>query len=641
MSKVWIAIITSALAVAVLAALIYSSKSVDVNDYNNHYQTVSLIDQSVANYESLLDQLSAARRDGRPTGTGVSLMRGRLTANKEAIVSSTVSQDSSKGYFETQLKKVIELSNTVETQQNSVGSALKLIRDNGPNEVQKLSAAGFETESRAVYKLLLKTLTYGTPGSTSNVGEIDSMLQGLKNNSDLLSSSMVSMIDAIERVRNGRDSVEASWDELAAVPFGSTAIGLRNAINREHGERALKVQNSQTLLNIFSVLLFGGLGLLGFRLHNSYSELNDVNDQLKDANSGLEARVEERTQDLEKAFSELKESQVQLVQAEKMSSLGQLVAGISHEINTPLLYLQSNQTLIKETLSRVSAFVDLSHDKLVPRANPAEDKEVIRKRYVKGLQKLKSVLIDEEIKADLEELVDLTNDNIEGLEELTVLAQGLKDFSRLDRAPIDSFNVNEGIERTLIIAKNVLKSRVNVIKNLNDVPSVSCSPSQINQIFLNLINNAAQAMEDGGDITITTSSKKGFVSVAIQDTGCGIPEEILTKIRDPFFTTKEVGSGTGLGLSICEEILRSHNGRLDIESEVGVGSTFTILLPYKVSEDSSGLSDSVFDDSETFFNDADVAEANAGVTQHASETEVADSSNKEPQKGAVNLALVS
>jgi len=625
-SKVWIAIITSAFAVVVLAALIHSSKSVDVNDYNNHYQTISLIDQSAANYESLLDQLSAARRDGRPTGTGVALMRSRLNANREAIVSSTVSTDVAKALFENQLKKVVELSNDVETQQNSIGSALKLIRDYGPNEVQKLNAAGYAVESRSVYKLLLKTLTYGTPGSSSNVTEIDAMLEGLKNNSDLLSSSMVSMVDAIERVRWGRDTVETVWSELQAVPFAGTAITLRNTINSEHAQRTLKVQNSQTLLNIFSVLLFGGLGLLGFRLQNSYSEINDVNDELKDVNLSLEARVEKRTKDLEKAFDELKESQVQLVQAEKMSSLGQLVAGISHEINTPLLYLQSNQTLIKETLNRVGKFIQLCHDKLVPRASPAEDKEVIRKRYVKGLQQLKTVLIREEIKVDLEELVDLTNDNIEGLEELTILAQGLKDFSRLDRAPVDSFNVNDGVKRTLVIAKNVLKSKVNVIQHLNEVPSVSCSPSQINQIFLNLINNAAQSMDEGGDITITTSSDNGFVSVAVADNGCGIPDEIMSKIRDPFFTTKEVGTGTGLGLSICEEILRSHNGRLDIESEVGVGSTFTILLPHKVvvkdNDSASGVGDNdMFDTSETFDDQVDFKavgeELKAGVVDFA------------------------
>lgn len=585
MSKVWIAIITSALAVAVLAALIYNSKSVDVDDYNNHYQTLGLIDQSLANYDSLLDQLSAARRDGRPTGTGVSLMRGRLTANKEAIISSSVNTAGNRDLFASQLQTVIDLSNDVESQQNAVGNALKYIRDNGPNEVQKLNSTGYATESRAVYQLLLKTLAYGTPNTSGDAAEIDSMLDGLKNNNDLLGSSMLSMIEAIERVRSGRDRVETVWSELEAIPLPATTRDLRNAINAEHVDRTTNAQNSQTLLSIFSVLLFGGLGLLGFRLQRSYSEINEINDKLIDANTGLEARVEERTKDLEKAFDELKESQVQLVQAEKMSSLGQLVAGISHEINTPLLYLQSNQTLIKETLGRVGNFIRLCHDKLVPRANPTEDKEVIRKRYVTGLQQLKTALIDEEIRADLDELVDLTNDNIEGLEELTILAQGLKDFSRLDRAPIDSFNVNDGIERTLIIAKNVLKSKVNVVKNLGDVPPVSCSPSQINQIFLNLINNAAQAMEDDqqGEITITTSSAKGFVSVSVQDNGCGIPEEIMTKIRDPFFTTKEVGTGTGLGLSICDEILRSHNGRLEIESEVGVGSTFTILLPYKIS----------------------------------------------------------
>ncbi len=216
---------------------------------------------------------------------------------------------------------------------------------------------------------------------------------------------MLSMIDAIERVRSGREGVEAAWAVLTAVPVAATTRNLRNAITSEHGERTHSAQNSQTLLSIFSVLLFGGLGLLGFRLQRSYSEINDVNDQLKDANSGLEARVEERTKDLEKAFDELKESQVQLVQAEKMSSLGQLVAGISHEINTPLLYLQSNQTLIKETLSRVGSFIQLCHDKLVPRASATEDKEVIRKRYVKGLQQLKSVLIGEEIKAAMQQEV--------------------------------------------------------------------------------------------------------------------------------------------------------------------------------------------------------------------------------------------
>jgi signal transduction histidine kinase len=158
----------------------------------------------------------------------------------------------------------------------------------------------------------------------------------------------------------------------------------------------------------------------------------------------------------------------------------------------------------------------------------------------------------------------------------------LKDFSRLDRAPIASFDVNAGLDKTLLIAKNIVKHKAAVNKFYGEIPEIECSPSQINQVFLNIITNAAQAIETQGEIVITTKLHgTDRVAIRISDTGCGIPEENLSKIRDPFFTTKEVGTGTGLGLSIVDEIIRSHFGELEVESVVGKGSTFTVILPIK------------------------------------------------------------
>ena len=281
-------------------------------------------------------------------------------------------------------------------------------------------------------------------------------------------------------------------------------------------------------------------------------------------------------------LADLRESQVQLVQAEKMSSLGQLVAGISHEINTPLLYLANNAELIRERLEPLRDFIAACVSAFSIKSEDFADRAAYQTRFVGALRDVKVLLRDGELDATVEEIQDLTRDSIEGLVELTEMAQSLKDFSRLDRAPIASFDVNAGLEKTLLIAKNILKHRATVSKVYGEIPEIECSPSQINQVFLNIITNAAQAIETQGEITIETKLyDPDHVAIRISDTGCGIPEENMSKIRDPFFTTKEVGTGTGLGLSIVDEIIRSHYGELQIESVVGKGSSFTVILPIK------------------------------------------------------------
>jgi two-component system NtrC family sensor kinase len=343
-----------------------------------------------------------------------------------------------------------------------------------------------------------------------------------------------------------------------------------------------RIEQARLMLAVYAVVLLLAVGFIAWRLHGSYREINNANANLAVLNESLEQRVAARTQELSGTLSDLKESQVQLVQAEKMSSLGQLVAGISHEINTPLLYLANNAELIRERLEPLRDFVLACVNAFSIKSDDFTDRAEYQTKFVSALRDVKMLLRDHELEAAVEEIQDLTRDSIAGLGELTEMAQSLKDFSRLDRAPIASFDVNAGLEKTLLIAKNIVKHKATISKFYGEIPEIACSPSQINQVFLNIITNAAQAIETQGEIVITTKLyDPEHVAIRIADTGCGIPEENLGKIRDPFFTTKEVGTGTGLGLSIVDEIIRSHFGELQVESVVGKGSVFTVILPIK------------------------------------------------------------
>jgi signal transduction histidine kinase len=311
------------------------------------------------------------------------------------------------------------------------------------------------------------------------------------------------------------------------------------------------------------------------RLQRSYLALNRSHEELAVANTSLEARVSERTQDLERAYEELKESQVQLVQAEKMSSLGQLVAGIVHEINTPLLYVLNNATVTSENVEELrECVVDATRLVALVEARGAQSPEVHT-----AVQRLADHIDPAALNETIDEIVGLSQDSTEGLNQISELVQSLKDFSRLDRAAEDRFDVREGIEKTLLITRNLLKYGVTVDQRFGDVPPILCSPSRINQVFINLVTNAVQAMDGKGTLTITTTARDGWVDIEVCDTGCGIPPENLSKIMDPFFTTKPIGKGTGLGLSIVRRIVDEHGGKIMVDSKVGVGTAITISLP--------------------------------------------------------------
>lgn len=249
----------------------------------------------------------------------------------------------------------------------------------------------------------------------------------------------------------------------------------------------------------------------------------------------------------------LKETQAQLVQSEKMASLGSLVAGIAHEINTPIGAVSSMHDTLFRTLEKLKG--------ICKSTLPGDRKQQ---------PSLKSAF----------KIIDDSNRVIRsGTERVINIVRRLKSFARLDEAELKTVDIHEGLEDTLILIHHEIKHNITVKKNYGDVPPISCFPGQLNQIFLNLFINSKHAIKGKGTITITTFTKDNKAHIAIKDDGVGIPKENLKKIFDPGFTTKGRGVGAGLGLSICYQIIQDHRGEIKVESELGKGTTFTIILP--------------------------------------------------------------
>ncbi len=261
--------------------------------------------------------------------------------------------------------------------------------------------------------------------------------------------------------------------------------------------------------------------------------------------------------------TQLDEATKRLVQSEKLASLGELAAGVAHEINNPVGYVSSNLTTLQKYLAVYEKVLD------APEADSAE------------MTALKKKLNYAFIRDDLQNLVKETQ---EGVGRVKAIIQDLKDYARTNAAThYVASDIQVGLKSTLNIARNQLKNRADVRLALGNLPLVECAPSQIDQVFLNLIVNAAQAMPEGkmGLIDIRTDCNERKVWIEVQDNGPGIPPEVMKKIFDPFFTTKDPGTGTGLGLSVSQNIIQQHGGKLEVSSTVGVGTTFKITLPIK------------------------------------------------------------
>ncbi len=299
---------------------------------------------------------------------------------------------------------------------------------------------------------------------------------------------------------------------------------------------------------------------------------------LAEINVHLEKQVAARTQDLQQAMDELKASQVHLVRSEKMATLGQMVAGVAHEVNTPLGYVRSNMELVGDNLIRFEELITHTEQLLQALKAPDASSEQVAQLIDQTLQ------CCEEIKEDevSEDLADLIKDGLYGVDQIAELVVSLRDFSRIDESKIKDIDINDCINTSLVMARNNLKT-LDVTTSLAELPLIQCNPSQINQVLLNLFNNAAQAMapDRKGELHVISSVDEAqqHVVVRVIDNGVGIEESTLTRIFEPFFTTKKAGDGTGLGLAITTQIIEQHSGRIEASSIVGEGTTFTIALP--------------------------------------------------------------
>ncbi len=268
-------------------------------------------------------------------------------------------------------------------------------------------------------------------------------------------------------------------------------------------------------------------------------------------------------------IQELQEARDQLLQNEKMAAIGQLAAGVAHEINNPIGYINSN-------LGTLQRYTD-GLIQLVECYQQLENKlENSQPELIQPCRSLKEEIDIEYIKEDLPALV---RESQEGAERVRKIVQDLKEFSHVDEAEWQCADLHHGLDSTLNIVHNELKYKAEIHKEYGDLPQVECLASQLNQVFMNLLVNAAHAIEKQGTITLRTGCNQNEVWVEISDTGKGIPEKNLKRIFEPFYTTKPVGIGTGLGLSLSYSIIKKHHGRIDVVSEVDKGTHFTIRLP--------------------------------------------------------------
>jgi signal transduction histidine kinase len=290
----------------------------------------------------------------------------------------------------------------------------------------------------------------------------------------------------------------------------------------------------------------------------------------------MQTRVSQGAAKLSEAYTQLKSSQAALVQSEKMASLGQMVAGVAHEINTPLGYVRNNVEMVQDVFAQLRDLLG-QHESLASMlTDEAADEAALSAKLVE----LTAATADLKESQLLEDTQALFGDTLFGVDTIKELVVNLRNFSRLDAAKLDRVNLNDCLEQTLVIANPVLKHKVEIIRRYGQLPPVQCSPSQINQVLLNLMTNAAQAIEhDAGKLLLKTEADANAVHVSIQDNGKGIAPEHLSKIFDPFFTTKPVGQGTGLGLSISHQIVQAHGGTLQVASVVGKGTRFQLSLP--------------------------------------------------------------
>lgn len=318
------------------------------------------------------------------------------------------------------------------------------------------------------------------------------------------------------------------------------------------------------------------------------TEDREKNRRINDLNQKLTVALKEITQKnstLESTLRQLKESQARTLRAEKMASIGQLVAGIAHEINNPTGFVSSNLKTLSDYQGGLLKTIAL-YRRLVARVSQPGDDDKNAESLAALTDQIARIERDEDIDFILEDMPPLISESREGTQRIKKIVNDLKEFSHPGERTKITADINENIEMTLNIVWNEIKYKARVTKDFGELPPVYCYPQRINQVIMNILVNAAHAIEENGLIHIQTRCESDWVRITITDNGCGMSEDSLSKIFDPFFTTKPVGKGTGLGLHLAYNIIMDHGGAIDVQSQVGKGTSFYIDLPVNSKDDS-------------------------------------------------------
>ncbi len=323
-------------------------------------------------------------------------------------------------------------------------------------------------------------------------------------------------------------------------------------------------------------------GVLLDVLLRQYDQLAAHTGELAQANRDLEQRVAERTQGLQETnatlereqarqaelIKQLEDTQTQLVQSEKLAALGQLAAGVAHEINNPVGFVSSNLSSLKGYLATIFGVIDAY-----------AEVEHLLQGDAPALARLAALRDSADLEFLRQDVDDLVAESLDGLQRVKRIVRDLKGFARMNESEWLEANLNEGLESTLNVVWNELKYKVELVKEYGELPPVRCIPSQINQVMMNLLVNAGQAIETSGRITLRTGAAGERVWIEIEDTGSGMLPEVQKRMFEPFYTTKPIGKGTGLGMSVSHGIVSRHGGEFEVSSEPGRGTTIRVWLP--------------------------------------------------------------
>ncbi|WP_320838150.1 ATP-binding protein [Zhongshania sp.] len=519
-----------------------------------HVIRLEQIDSAAKADVELNQQILRARLALESGARELELARDRFDVAQSSLSSgkaglSDLSRDINQSLqvYRTQAGDKLTLLNDYSARLARLAQYFSVMRVAGISVLNAPAVNSSESLRKRIMMLLQEATAYSLQSSPENAFVIDQLAAEVSEaaeqlDNDAARGALGHLLETVSLLRSSRDDLQKLIGQFDAIETGAALQSLQLAYEDHFQGLQDTARRYRQTLAVYAVALLLAFGLIAVRLRSSFSALDSANNELQDTNSNLEQIVNKRTQALSKALDDLKMQQGQLIQSEKMASLGQMVAGVAHEINTPLGYASSNVEIIRESLQGMGQEVD-----------------------AESLEEFDVLLADVEY----------------GLNQISELVMSLKDFSRVDRSQSQLFDLNAGIDTALKICNNQLKDGVSVERNFAELPEISCAPSQLNQVFLNLINNAAQAMDGQGLIQIATRQVDGDVEVAIRDNGSGMDEDTRAHIFEPFFTTKAVGKGTGLGLSIVFRIIEDHGGTIQVESELGKGTEFVVRLPIK------------------------------------------------------------